>query len=132
MTSHETAIWEFMGLGLMSRSRSALHGKGTGDLLDALITTFLREGLSSRNRQHDPELFVLLVGRPNVGSPLLNRLIEERAVVHDRPARLAMQSTRSWRWTGPIRFVDTRVRRKAKIDEDTEATTRVARRPSTV
>ena len=37
--SHEAAIWEFMGLGLGEPFPvSALHGKGTGDLLDALIT----------------------------------------------------------------------------------------------
>ena len=37
--SHEAAIWEFMGLGLGEPFPvSALHGKGTGDLLGALIT----------------------------------------------------------------------------------------------
>jgi GTPase len=67
---------------------------------------------------------VALVGRPNVGkSTLFNRLIgEERAVVHDLPG-----TTRDTVDTivetdqGPIRFVDTAgMRRKAKIDENTE------------
>ena len=65
-----------------------------------------------------------LVGRPNVGkSTLFNRLIgEERAVVHDRPGttRDAIDTIVETE-TGPIRFVDTAgMRRKAKIDEDTE------------
>ena len=73
----------------------------------------------------DPELFsVSLVGRPNVGkSTLFNRLIgEERAVVHDRPGttRDAIDTIVETD-TGPIRFVDTAgMRRKAKINEDTE------------
>ena len=106
---------------------SALHGKGTGDLLDALIT-HLPEG-SDREPEEpvsdDPELFsVSLVGRPNVGkSTLFNRLIgEERAVVHDRPGTIRDAiDTIVETQTGPIRFVDTAgMRRKAKIDEDTE------------
>ena len=126
--SHEAAIWEFMGLGLGEPFPvSALHGKGTGDLLGALIT-HLPEG-SDREPEEpvsdDPELFsVSLVGRPNVGkSTLFNRLIgEERAVVHDRPGttRDAIDTIVETQ-TGPIRFVDTAgMRRKAKIDEDTE------------
>jgi len=126
--SHEMAIWEFMGLGLGEPFPvSALHGKGTGDLLDALIE-LLPEG-SHKDPidpvSDDPELFsVTLVGRPNVGkSTLFNRLIgEERAVVHDRPGttRDAVDTIVETA-TGPIRFVDTAgMRRKAKIDEDTE------------
>ncbi len=126
--SHEAAIWEFMGLGLGEPFPvSALHGKGTGDLLDALIS-HLPEGSDRELVEQvsdDPELFsVTLVGRPNVGkSTLFNRLIgEERAVVHDRPGttRDAVDTIVETA-TGPIRFVDTAgMRRKAKIDEDTE------------
>jgi len=126
--SHETGIWEFMGLGLGDPFPvSALHGKGTGDLLDALIG-LLPEGSDDEPANlisDDPDLFsVALVGRPNVGkSTLFNLLIgEERAVVHDRPG-----TTRDAIDTivetdqGPIRFVDTAgMRRKARIDEDTE------------
>ncbi|MGB1505587.1 MAG: ribosome biogenesis GTPase Der [Acidimicrobiales bacterium] len=125
---HEAAIWEFMGLGLGEPFPvSALHGKGTGDLLDHLIS-LLPEGSDSEPENpllDDPELYsVSLVGRPNVGkSTLFNRLIgEERAVVHDRPGttRDAIDTIVETE-TGPIRFVDTAgMRRKAKIDEDTE------------
>ncbi len=126
--SHEVAIWEFMGLGLGDPFPvSALHGKGTGDLLDGLVS-HLPEGSDDEPEaplSDDPDHFsVALVGRPNVGkSTLFNRLIgEERAVVHDRPG-----TTRDSIDTvvetdqGPIRFVDTAgMRRKARIDEDTE------------
>ena len=66
--SHQAAIWEFMGLGLGEPFPvSALHGKGTGDLLDALIT-HLPEGSDiepEEPRNDDPQLFsVSLVGRP--------------------------------------------------------------------
>ena len=125
---HEAAIWEFMGLGLGEPFPvSALHGKGTGDLLDHLIS-LLPVGSDSEPENpllDDPELYsVSLVGRPNVGkSTLFNRLIgEERAVVHDRPGttRDAIDTIVETE-TGPIRFVDTAgMRRKAKIDEDTE------------
>jgi GTPase len=126
--SHEIAIWEFMGLGLGEPFPvSALHGKGTGDLLDALIE-LLPDGSDDElvdQVSDDPQLFsVTLVGRPNVGkSTLFNRLIgEERAVVHDRPGttRDAIDTIVET-ITGPIRFVDTAgMRRKARIDEDTE------------
>jgi GTP-binding protein len=61
---------------------SALHGRGSGDLLDVLIAELPEAGQptpgSGINR-------VALMGRPNVGkSSLLNRLAgEERSVVHD-------------------------------------------------
>ena len=46
--SHEAAIWEFMGLGLGEPFPvSALHGKGTGDLLGALITHLPEEVIAS-------------------------------------------------------------------------------------
>ncbi len=58
---------------------SALHGTGTGDLLDALVNEF-PEGLEE---EEDDSVKVAIVGKPNVGkSSLLNRLAgEERAIV---------------------------------------------------
>ncbi len=125
--SHEAGIWDLMGLGLGDPYPvSSLHGLGTGDLLDAVIS-HLPESAADPNFEDsdDERMFsVSLVGRPNVGkSTLFNRLIgEERAVVHDMPGttRDAIDTVVETD-TGPIRFVDTAgMRRKARIDADTE------------
>ncbi len=59
---------------------SALHGTGTGDLLDALVATF---ECSPDTEEEDESVKIAIVGKPNVGkSSLLNRLLgEERAIV---------------------------------------------------
>jgi GTP-binding protein len=128
----EGLIWEAMSLGLGDPiGVSALHGRGSGEVLDRLIE-LLPPPAPVEEPDDDDEggeteeriFSVALVGRPNVGkSTLFNRLIgEERAVVHDLPG-----TTRDTVDTivetpdGPIRFVDTAgMRRKAKIDEGTE------------
>lgn len=58
---------------------SALHGTGTGDLLDAVVSEF-PEGAEE---EEDDSIKIAIVGKPNVGkSSLLNRLTgEERAIV---------------------------------------------------
>jgi len=62
---------------------SALHGRGSGDLLDRILD-LIPEGAEP---QLDGEPRFALVGRPNVGkSSLFNRLVkQERAVVHEEP-----------------------------------------------
>jgi GTP-binding protein len=137
--NREPAMWEFLGFGLGEPSAiSALHGRGTGDLLDRVVA-LLPEGqpfddLSDLDDDEDeevddrdkgPRVFaVSIVGRPNVGkSTLFNRLIgDERAVVHDMPGttRDAIDTVVETD-EGPIRFVDTAgMRRRSRIDENTE------------
>jgi GTP-binding protein len=126
--NREGAIWEFMALGLGEPSAiSALHGRGTGDLLDRVLDVLPPEDDSVDDAEPEAgeRVFsVAIVGRPNVGkSTLFNRMIgDDRAVVHDMPG-----TTRDSIDTvvetdeGPIRFVDTAgMRRRAKIDEGTE------------
>jgi GTP-binding protein len=132
-TRHEAAIWDLMALGLGEPIPiSAIHGRGTGDLLDAVVE-LLPEPEPSEGDEVDGEgavsdddaLFsVALVGRPNVGkSTLFNRLIgEDRAVVHDMPGttRDAIDTVVDTDF-GPVRFIDTAgMRRKSRIDEGTE------------
>lgn len=146
---HEAGTWELMSLGLGEPyAISALHGRGTGDLLDAVVTRLPERrsaeetatpdgddvgaagaatggnGTGPGSGERDVVVSVALVGRPNVGkSTLFNRLIgEERAVVHDMPG-----TTRDSIDTvvetdiGRIRFVDTAgMRRRSRIDEGTE------------
>jgi GTP-binding protein len=127
-------IWDFVQLGLGDPYPvSALHGRGTGDLLDALVELLDEPADDEKESLDDPldatpiddRLFaVAIVGRPNVGkSTLFNRLIgDDRSVVHDLPG-----TTRDSIDTvvdtdeGPVRFVDTAgMRRRARIDEGTE------------
>lgn len=94
---------------------SALHGRGSGDLLDRIVE-LLPE---AKQDEREPDIpAIALVGRPNVGkSSLFNRIVgEERAIVHHEPG-----TTRDSIDTvveldqGTFRFVDTAgIRRRAK------------------
>ena len=128
--SHESIIWELLGLGLGEPFPvSALHGRGTGDLLDRLIDLLPDpHDDGDATGEADPPgeriIGVSLVGRPNVGkSTLFNRLTgEDRSVVHDQPGttRDAIDTVVDTDH-GPVRFIDTAgMRRKARIDEGTE------------
>jgi GTP-binding protein len=80
-TEPEAASLWSLGLG-EPYPVSALHGRGSGDLLDAILGA-LPEAPADRDDEESGPRRVALVGRPNVGkSSLLNRLTgEERAVV---------------------------------------------------
>ncbi len=134
-TNRENLVWDFVSLGLGDPYPvSALHGRGTGDLLDALCDALpnTKEAAAEEARQAEeeqaaagPKVFsVALVGRPNVGkSTLFNRLIgDDRSVVHDLPGTTRDSiDTVVETEEGPVRFVDTAgMRRKARIDEGTE------------
>ncbi|HEX9530441.1 MAG TPA: ribosome biogenesis GTPase Der, partial [Acidimicrobiales bacterium] len=125
--------WLFARLGLGDPwSVSALHGRGTGDLLDAVVRHLPAERpQTAEPAPVEPEAeaspavpAVAIAGRPNVGkSTLFNRLIgDDRSVVHDLPG-----TTRDTVDTvvdtpeGPLRFVDTAgMRRKSRVDEGAE------------
>lgn len=77
---------EFYALGLGDpRPVSALHGTGTGDLLDAIIESFSL--VEAEAEEEDEAIKIAILGRPNVGkSSLLNKLLgEERVIVSDVP-----------------------------------------------
>ena len=76
------ALWT-LGLG-EPHPVSGLHGRGTGDLLDAILAVLPSAPREGNMRAAGPRR-VALVGKPNVGkSSLLNRLAgEQRSVVHE-------------------------------------------------
>jgi GTP-binding protein len=81
----EAAAYEFHRVGLGDPvAISALHGHGTGDLLDAIVEALPGEG---REEVGEEATRVAILGRPNVGkSSLLNALVgEERVIVSDQP-----------------------------------------------
>jgi GTP-binding protein len=123
------AAWEFISLGAGDPYPiSALHGRGTGDLLDRVVELLPPEELVGDDVTAEEEaeriFSVAIVGRPNVGkSTLFNKLIgDERSVVHDIPGttRDAIDTVVETD-EGPIRFVDTAgMRRRARVDAGTE------------
>jgi GTPase len=109
------ALWS-LGLG-EPVPVSAIHGRGSGDLLDAIFDV-LPEAPAERDAEVGGPHRIALVGRPNVGkSSLLNKLAGEERVVVDSVAgttvdpvdELVELGDRTWR------FVDTAgIRRRVK------------------
>ena len=122
---HEASAWEFLRLGAGDPyCVSAAHGRGAGDLLDAIVSRLDAAPVQTVDEPDDGALRVALVGRPNVGkSTLFNRLIgEERSVVHDMPGttRDAIDTVVETD-SGLIRFIDTAgMRRRAKTEAGLE------------
>ena len=122
----ELNVWEFAKFGLGDPwPVSAIHGRGSGDLLDALVDVLPEEPPAPEVEESGDKIFsVAIVGRPNVGkSTLFNKIVgDERSIVHDMPGttRDAVDTIVDTE-DGPLRFVDTAgMRRRAKIDEPTE------------
>jgi GTP-binding protein len=131
--SREALAWEFVSLGLGDPFPvSALHGRGTGDLLDEVVRLLPGDGENDAAGRARVEAAggevspprVALLGRPNVGkSTLFNRLLgEERSIVHDLPGttRDAIDTVVETP-EGPICFIDTAgLRRPSRTDAGTE------------
>lgn len=100
-------LWS-LGLG-EPYTVSALHGRGSGDLLDVILDA-LPETPAERFDEEAGPRRVALVGRPNVGkSSLLNRLAGEERVVVDNVAGTTRDPVDSLVEVGgeTWRFVDT-------------------------
>ncbi len=82
----EERLWEFYSLGVGDPLPiSALHGHGTGDLLDEIVALFPDPEELEADEPDDGALSIALIGRPNAGkSSLFNKMIgSERSIVSD-------------------------------------------------
>jgi GTP-binding protein len=143
-SQRESDAWEAVSLGLGDPwPVSALHGRGTGDLLDDVVRLLPvldavedalseetddgenQQGAGSDRRGSGTTIpRVALVGRPNVGkSTLFNRLVgDERSITHDAPGttRDAVDTVVETP-EGTVCFIDTAgMRRKSRTERGTE------------
>ena len=115
-----TDYYEFYRLGAGDVfPMSAQNGKGSGDVLDAVI-----ERIPEMPEQEDDAVRIAVVGRPNVGkSSFVNKLLgEERLVVNDEAGTTRDSIDAPMRYKErDLIFIDTAgLRRQSKIDDGVE------------
>ena len=112
-------VYEFYSLGIGDLfETSAVHGHGTGDLLDWVLENIPEE------EEEDGEneiINVAIVGKPNVGkSSLLNQILGEERVIVSNVAGTTRDAIDSYyeNETGKYCLIDTAgMRRKSKVDD---------------
>ena len=115
-------IYEFYNLGLGDPiAVSAVHGHGTGDLLDACFAYFPPE---DEEEEEDDTIKVAIIGKPNVGkSSLLNKILGEERVIVSDVAGTTRDAVDSYfeNQKGKYLFIDTAgMRKKSKVDDRIE------------
>ena len=118
----DPGIYEFYSLGLGDPiAVSAVHGHGTGDLLDACLEHFPPEDADDADADYTR---VAVIGKPNVGkSSLVNLILGEKRVIVSNVAGTTRDSvdTRFENKYGKYIFVDTAgIRRKSRVDDRIE------------
>ena len=118
----DLGVYEFYSLGLGDPiPTSAVHGHGTGDLLDECLKYFPPV---EDEEEEDDLIHVAIIGKPNVGkSSLVNHILgEKRVIVSDMAGttRDAVDTVYENEF-GRYMFIDTAgIRRKSKVDERVE------------
>ena len=118
----DPAIYEFYSLGLGEPlGVSAIHGHGTGDLLDACFAHFPPE----TEEEADEEIVnVAIIGRPNVGkSSLTNAILGEQRVIVSDVAGTTRDAVDTYfeNSYGKYNFIDTAgIRRRSKVNDNIE------------
>jgi GTP-binding protein len=121
--AHEAAAENLRSLGIGEvHAVSAQHGRGIGDLLDALVAALPEAPIADAERERVPAFCIL--GRPNVGkSSILNALLgEDRVVVHDVPGTTRDPIDTLIEVDGrPVVLIDTAgLRRRGRMRDDVE------------
>ena len=120
--AEDPAIYEFYSLGLGDPiAVSAVHGHGTGDLLDECLKHFPP---AEEEDEEDDCIKVAVIGKPNVGkSSLINRILGEKRLIVSDIAGTTRDAVDTMFENGQGRymFIDTAgIRRKSKVDEKIE------------
>lgn len=118
----DPAVYEFYSLGLGDPIPvSAVHGHGTGDLLDECLKYFPEE---DEGAEEDDCIKVAVIGKPNVGkSSLVNHILGEKRVIVSNVAGTTRDAvdTLYENQYGRYMLIDTAgIRRKSKVDERVE------------
>lgn len=118
----DPTVYEFYSLGLGDPIPvSAVHGHGTGDLLDECLKYFPPQ---SEDEDEDDSIKVAVIGKPNVGkSSLINRILGQKRVIVSNVAGTTRDAvdTRFENKQGKYVFIDTAgIRRKSKVEERVE------------
>ena len=117
--AEDPALYEFYSLGLGDPiAVSAVHGHGTGDLLDECVRYFPE----AEEEDEEPDYVkVAVIGKPNVGkSSLINRILGEKRLIVSNVAGTTRDAvdTLFENENGKFMFIDTAgIRRKSKVDE---------------
>ena len=115
-------FYEFYNLGLGDPiAVSAVHGHGTGDLLDACLQYFPPED----DEEEDEDVIkVAIIGKPNVGkSSLTNRILGTERMIVSNVAGTTRDAIDSYfeNEQGKYVFIDTAgMRKKSKVDDVVE------------
>ena len=115
-------FYEFYNLGLGDPiAVSAVHGHGTGDLLDACLQYFPPE---EEEEEESDVIQVAIIGKPNVGkSSLTNRILGTERVIVSDVAGTTRDAIDSYfeNESGKYVFIDTAgMRKKSRVDETIE------------
>ena len=115
-------IYEFYNLGLGDPYPvSAVHGHGTGDLLDACFAFFPPE---DEKEAEDDVVKVAIIGKPNVGkSSLVNRILGQERVIVSDVAGTTRDAVDSYfeNERGKYLIIDTAgMRKKSRVDDRVE------------
>ena len=112
-------VFEFYSLGIGDLfETSAVHGHGTGDMLDWVLENIPAE---EETDEESEIVNVAIVGKPNVGkSSLLNQILGEERVIVSNVAGTTRDAIDSYyeNETGKYCLIDTAgMRRKSKVDD---------------